>query len=90
MACTLTKECILPQADSDWCRWLEQGRCHIVTPNKRLGAGPLANYKAVAQACRKHGQKFFYEVCSRTRLFHGVNGAMNTCNPCTLNVTKPA
>lgn len=37
--------------------WLERG-IHVVTPNKRLGAGPLARYRAV----RGHARHFFYEA----------------------------
>jgi len=36
----------------------------VVTPNKRLGAGPLADYMAVKQACRQSGGQFYYEVGS--------------------------
>ncbi len=41
--------------------WLERG-IHVVTPNKRLGAGPLARYRAVRELGRGLSRHFFYEA----------------------------
>ena len=41
--------------------WLERG-IHVITPNKKAGSGPIANYE-VLQASGKHGSShFFYET----------------------------
>lgn len=41
--------------------WLRSG-IHLVTPNKRLGAGPMDRYNAVRAACDASGAHFFYEA----------------------------
>ena len=43
------------------CRWLSLG-IHVVTPNKRLGSGPLADYLQVKEAQRRYGAHFLAEV----------------------------
>ncbi len=40
--------------------WLARG-IHVVTPNKRAGAGPLARYQAI-RAHERRGEHFFYEA----------------------------
>lgn len=42
-------------------RWLSLG-IHVITPNKRLGSGPLADYLAVKEAQRRYGATFMAEV----------------------------
>ena len=42
-------------------RWLSLG-IHVITPNKRLGSGPLADYLAVKEAQRHYGTNFMAEV----------------------------
>lgn len=41
--------------------WLKQG-VHVVTPNKRLGAGPWARYAAVKAEVAQGGGRFRYEA----------------------------
>ncbi len=41
--------------------WMKQG-IHIVTPNKKLGSGPLEQYQAVKKVGRESYIHFFYEV----------------------------
>lgn len=41
--------------------WLKQG-VHVVTPNKRLGAGPWDRYAAVKSAVAQGGGRFRYEA----------------------------
>ena len=43
------------------CRWLSLG-IHVIAANKRLGAGPLADYQAVQEAQRKYCTHFLAEV----------------------------
>ena len=43
------------------CRWLSLG-IHVIAANKRLGAGPLADYQAVQEAQRKYRTHFLAEV----------------------------
>ncbi len=45
---------------TQYASWLEQG-LHVVTPNKRAGAGPLARYKELRAAERK-GRYWLYEA----------------------------
>ena len=45
------------------CRWLSLG-IHVITPNKRMGSGPLQDYLAVKDAQRRYGVHFLAEVCS--------------------------
>ena len=41
--------------------WLERG-IHVITPNKKAGSGPIADYE-VLQSLGKHGSShFFYET----------------------------
>lgn len=42
-------------------RWLSLG-IHVITPNKRLGSGPLVDYLAVKEAQRHYGTNFMAEV----------------------------
>lgn len=42
-------------------RWLSLG-IHVITPNKRLGSGPLADYLAVKEAQHRYGASFMAEV----------------------------
>ena len=50
-------------------RWLSLG-IHVITPNKRLGSGPLADYLAVKEAQRHYHAHFMAEVltCLLTNL----------------------
>eukprot|EP00746_Dinoflagellata_sp_MGD_P026372 gnl/MRDRNA2_/MRDRNA2_162149_c0_seq1.p1 gnl/MRDRNA2_/MRDRNA2_162149_c0~~gnl/MRDRNA2_/MRDRNA2_162149_c0_seq1.p1 ORF type:complete len:486 (+),score=109.25 gnl/MRDRNA2_/MRDRNA2_162149_c0_seq1:150-1460(+) len=41
--------------------FLEAG-INIATPNKKLGSGPLAQYKSTFEAAKKGGSRFFYEA----------------------------
>ena len=41
-------------------QWMEQG-LNIITPNKKLGSGPLAQYRAVRKMQRESYIHFFYE-----------------------------
>ncbi len=43
------------------CRWLSLG-IHVITPNKRMGSGPLQDYLAVKEAQRRYGVHFLAEV----------------------------
>lgn len=37
---------------------------HVVTPNKKLGSGPLEQYQNVRRMQREGYIHFFYEVCT--------------------------
>jgi aspartokinase/homoserine dehydrogenase 1 len=41
--------------------WLARG-IHVITPNKRAGAGPLLRYRAVRAAARRRRAHFLYEA----------------------------
>lgn len=41
--------------------WIKKG-IHIITPNKKLGAGPLEQYLAVRKRQRESYTHWFYEV----------------------------
>jgi aspartokinase/homoserine dehydrogenase 1 len=41
--------------------WLERG-IHVITPNKRAGAGPLGRYRAIRAAEARGGTRFRYEA----------------------------
>lgn len=41
--------------------WLSHG-IHVITPNKRAGAGPLPRYTAIRRRGRERGTHFFYEA----------------------------
>ncbi len=42
-------------------QYMQQG-CHIITPNKKLGSGDLAQYLAVRKMQRESFVHFFYEA----------------------------
>jgi aspartokinase/homoserine dehydrogenase 1 len=42
-------------------RWLEDG-IHVITPNKRAGAGALERYQAIKKGARGKSAHFFYEA----------------------------
>ncbi|CAL8471344.1 g10886 [Coccomyxa elongata] len=42
-------------------KWLTLG-IHVITPNKRLGSGPLADYLAVKEAQHRYGASFMSEA----------------------------
>lgn len=50
-----------PAALYEW--WMRQG-IHVVTPNKKLGAGPLERYQNVRDLTRRSYTHWFYEVCT--------------------------
>lgn len=41
---------------------MQQG-IHVVTPNKKLGSGPLSQYQGIKRVGRNSYTHFFYEVC---------------------------
>jgi len=41
--------------------WMQMG-LHIVTPNKKFGAGPLSRYLELKQLALKTKRQFMYEV----------------------------
>ncbi|GLI70404.1 hypothetical protein VaNZ11_015124 [Volvox africanus] len=45
---------------SKYINWMEQG-IHVVTPNKKLGSGPLEQYQSVRRMQREGYIHFFYE-----------------------------
>ena len=55
-------DCTASEAIADhYVGWLEQG-IHVVTPNKRAGAGPLARYRALGKLGRELSRHFLYEA----------------------------
>lgn len=46
---------------SQYEKWMQQG-IHVVTPNKKLGSGPYAQYAAVRKLTRRAYTHWFYEV----------------------------
>ena len=46
---------------SHYLEWMKQG-INIITPNKKLGSGPLEQYTAVKKVQRESYIHFFYEV----------------------------
>lgn len=59
--CTASEEPV-----SHYLEWIEKG-IHIITPNKRLGSGPLEMYKAVRKTQRQSFTHWLYEVCTFDR-----------------------
>lgn len=55
-------DCTAEQSIADrYAAWLERG-IHVITPNKKAGSGPLADFE-VLQSLGKHGSShFFYET----------------------------
>ena len=55
--------------------WMERG-AHVITPNKKLGSGPLGQYQAVKRLGRDSYTHFFYEVggCGARALKHPFVG----------------
>jgi len=45
---------------ASYLEWMKQG-IHVVTPNKKLGSGPLAQYQDIKQVGRNSYTHFFYE-----------------------------
>jgi bifunctional aspartokinase / homoserine dehydrogenase 1 len=45
----------------NYAEWLRSG-IHVITPNKQAGAGPLARYAEIREACAKTGARFRYEA----------------------------
>lgn len=42
--------------------WMGQHGLHIITPNKKLGAGPMQRYQQLRQLQQETGRHFMYEV----------------------------
>lgn len=60
--CAIMVDCTASDSVPDhYVTWMSLG-CHIATPNKKLGAGPLERYNAVRQQQRASGTHFMYEV----------------------------
>ena len=55
-------DCSASDAVADrYAGWLERG-IHVITPNKRAGAGPLARYRAIRERTEARRTRFFYEA----------------------------
>ncbi|MDB4932626.1 MAG: bifunctional aspartate kinase/homoserine dehydrogenase [Myxococcaceae bacterium] len=55
-------DCSASDAVADrYAAWLERG-IHVITPNKRAGAGPLARYRAIRELSEGRRTRFFYEA----------------------------
>jgi len=55
-------DCSASDAVADqYARWLQAG-IHVLTANKRAGAGPLARWQAITQASQHHHRCFRYEA----------------------------
>ena len=60
--CSIMVDCSASDALPDhYAEWLALG-CHVVTPNKKLGAGPLTRFQATRRQQRQSGRHFMYEV----------------------------
>jgi aspartokinase/homoserine dehydrogenase 1 len=68
--CTASE--LLPQ---HYCSWLGQQGLHIITPNKKLGAGPLQRYQQLRQITRETGKHFMYEVKATRGYAVGEDGS---------------
>ncbi len=53
--------CVCVCVSQNYLSWMKQG-IHIITPNKKLGSGPLEQYQAVKKLGRESYIHFFYEV----------------------------
>lgn len=53
-------------------RWLAAG-LHVVTPNKRLGSGPISDYRAAMAETRAGRGMFFGEARVTTSCKRGAN-----------------
>eukprot|EP00878_Enallax_costatus_P043901 GHUV01052005.1.p1 GENE.GHUV01052005.1~~GHUV01052005.1.p1 ORF type:complete len:234 (+),score=43.74 GHUV01052005.1:95-796(+) len=49
----------LPQ---HYAKWMGQYGLHVITPNKKLGAGPLQRYQQLRQLQKETGKHFMYEA----------------------------
>ncbi len=54
-------------------QWMQKG-IHIITPNKKLGSGPLDQYLALRHFQRESYIHFFYEVSMLGTLKGGTPG----------------
>lgn len=60
--CAVLVDCTASDAVPDmYVRWIKHG-LHVVAPNKKFGAGPLARYNELHPASQEHGRHFMYEV----------------------------
>lgn len=60
-------------------KWLSSG-IHVVTPNKKLCSGPMADWTAVREATQTSGSQFMYEASMTTPDF-AVNSCQHTYQP---------
>lgn len=66
-ACCVMVDCSASDAVPDqYAGWL-RGGCHVVTPNKKAGAGPLPRYQQLRQAQRDASTAWMYEVWGAAR-----------------------
>jgi len=59
--------------------WVSRG-INIITPNKQSNSGPLANYRSLREASRKHQRYFLYEtnVGAGLPIIHTLRGLIET------------
>jgi aspartokinase/homoserine dehydrogenase 1 len=59
--------------------WVSRG-INIITPNKQSNAGPLASYRSLREAARKHQRYFLYEtnVGAGLPIIHTLRGLIET------------
>lgn len=84
-ACSLPHTVIVDCTASEepparYLEWMQRG-IHIVTPNKMMGSGPLAQYQAVRRLTRSSYAQWYYEV----RSFSSQNRSLHVAFvPCSL------
>lgn len=52
------------QVPQQYSKWLGMG-IHIITPNKKLCSGPMADWTAVRESTKALGTQFMYEVAAQ-------------------------
>jgi hypothetical protein len=64
---------------SHYLQWMQKG-INIITPNKKLGSGPLQQYMAVRKMQRESYIHFFYEVRQCTAAGHTGRSKAGDCS----------
>ena len=56
--------CLRCQVSAMYSTWLKKG-VHVVTPNKKVGSGPMGRYKECMSNAKESGAIWGYEVIQR-------------------------
>ncbi len=77
--CSVIVDCTAGEAAPDhYAAWMRQG-LHVITANKKMGAGPLDRLLDVRRVQAESGKHFYYEVNKHSSWHAGIGCKITWC-----------